>query len=338
MAEALPTSTNRHRRVRWQRDLIAAIRDPAELLQRLQLPSELLAEVVAGGRNFPLLVPESFLKRMRVGDLNDPLLRQVLPRAAELDQRPGFVDDALGEQQAERSPGLLQKYSGRALLITTGACAVNCRYCFRRHYPYQDAPQTLDAWEPALAELSADSSLEEVLLSGGDPLMLSDRRLGELLSRLDAIPHLRRLRLHTRLPIVLPSRVTTELMRALRALRATPYVVVHANHPAEIVGDCARALKRLVRSGVSVLNQSVLLAGVNDDGSTLVELSQRLLDVGVLPYYLHQLDRVAGVAQFEVSEDRGRELIRELRQRLPGYGVPQYVREIPGESSKTPLL
>jgi EF-P beta-lysylation protein EpmB len=336
----LATITDDPRRIvraDWQRDLATAVHDVDELVGRLRLPESFREPARLANKLFPLLVPESYLARMTVGDVHDPLLRQVLPVGEEAVASPGFVADALGEAEAHRAPGLLQKYAGRALLITTGACAVNCRYCFRRHYPYGEEPKQLRDWEPAFAALAADESLHEILLSGGDPLMLNDARLFALIDRLAEIPHLRRLRIHTRLPIVLPSRVTEAFTARLRRSRLTPIVVVHANHPAELVADCAEALQKLVRAGISTLNQAVLLRGVNDDANTLAELCERLIDLGVLPYYLHQLDRVQGTAQFEVPEERGRALIAELRRRLPGYAVPQYVREIAGAEHKTPL-
>jgi EF-P beta-lysylation protein EpmB len=285
----------------------------------------------------PLLVPESFLQRMRPGDINDPLLRQVLPLAEEGEDVPGFTIDALEEARFRKAPGLLHKYEGRALLVLTGACAIHCRYCFRRHYPYSQEPKRLDDWEPALSAIEHDESIREVLLSGGDPLMLTDERLGAVVRRLEEFPHLRRLRIHTRLPIVLPDRVTLELIDLLTSLRITPVVVVHANHAAELVGDCALALRQLVQSGVMLLNQAVLLRGVNDSIEALAGLSERLIDLGIKPYYLHQLDRVAGTAHFEVPEEFGRTLIAGLRKRLPGYLVPQFVREVPGEDFKLPL-
>lgn len=334
----LPTDSRRtSTREPWQQELADAIRDPAVLCRRLGLPVELVDPARQAARLFPLLVPESFLARMRPGDLTDPLLRQVLPLGAEAENPPGFVADPVGDDAAHLAPGLLQKYAGRALLITTGACAVHCRYCFRRHYPYGEEPRTLADWEPAFRALEADDSLHEVLLSGGDPLTLSDRRLTDLVARLEQIPHLTRLRLHTRLPIVLPSRVTPGLIDLLQQTRLTPIVVVHANHPQELTGDCAEAVRLLVRSGITTLNQAVLLQGVNDQADTLAALSERLIDLGVLPYYLHQLDRVQGASHFEVAEGVGLALIAELRRRLPGYAVPQYVRELPGAAHKTPV-
>jgi len=321
----------------WQRELASAIRDPDHLIDALGLADQLRAGARQAAALFPLLVTRSFLSRMRLGDPRDPLLLQVLPLGAEADPVPGFVSDALAEQNAHAAPGLLQKYAGRALLVSTGACAIHCRYCFRRDFPYGDEPRRLSDWEPAFERLSEDKSIREAILSGGDPLMLTDSRLTEIIRRLDAIPHLDRLRIHTRLPIVLPSRVTRPLIKLLRSTRMTPIVVAHANHPAELVDDCTAAVRRLVRSGLTVLNQAVLLRGINDSVEILSELSERLINLGVIPYYLHQLDRVSGTAHFEVPEARGIELITALRGRLPGYAVPQYVREIPGEAHKVPL-
>lgn len=323
----------------WRDALAKAIRDPRELLSRLGLETfESRLARAEKGQEFPVLVPESFLKRMRAGDIHDPLLRQVLPLAEEDEDVLGFANDALDEASYRKAPGLLHKYAGRALLVLTGACAVHCRYCFRRHYPYSQEPKRLNDWEPAFVVLEQDESIREVLLSGGDPLMLTDERLAAVVRRLESIPHLRRLRIHTRLPIVLPNRVTLELLDLLTSTRLTPVVVVHANHPHELVGDCALALRQLVQSGAMVLNQAVLLRGVNDSVETLSELSERLIDLGIRPYYLHQLDRVSGAAHFEVAEETGRELIDALRRTLPGYAVPQYVRETPGQPFKVPLV
>ena len=324
-------------RPEWQQSLAEAIRSPRELAERLRLPQGITVQAAGANQDFSLLVPESFLKRIRPGDLDDPLLRQVLPVLDEELDVPGFVDDALDEAQFREAPGLLHKYAGRALLVLTGACAIHCRYCFRRHYPYSQEPKRLDDWEPAFAAIEQDASIHEILLSGGDPLMLTDERLAAVVRRLEQIPHLRRLRLHTRLPIVLPNRVTLDLIDLLTSTRLTPVVVVHANHPNELVADCALSLRQLTQAGLMVLNQAVLLRGVNDSVECLQELSERLIDLGIKPYYLHQLDRVAGTAHFEVPEATGLALVAELRKRLPGYAVPQYVREVPGEAFKVPL-
>jgi EF-P beta-lysylation protein EpmB len=303
----------------------------------LDLPADFAAQALAAAGDFPLFVPREFLSRIRPGDPHDPLLRQVLPVLAEQEIVPGFSTDPVDDRAAQRTPGLLQKYPGRALLITTGACAVHCRYCFRRHFPYQEAPKSLSAWEPAFRAIEEDSSLHEVLLSGGDPLVMVDDFLARLAERLAAIPHLRRLRIHTRLPIMIPGRVCSELLNWLTGTRLTPIVVVHANHSAELDDAVAAAFGQLVDAGIVVLNQAVLLRGVNDSVEALAALCERLVDLRVMPYYLHQLDPVAGGAHFEVPVSRGRELMAQLTARLPGYAVPRYVRELPGESSKTAI-
>jgi EF-P beta-lysylation protein EpmB len=321
----------------WHATLAHAVRDPDDLIDRLELPEEYRESALRAAERFPVMVPESYLRRMRMGDPYDPLLRQVLPLGDELAEVPGFVADPVADQHARRAPGLLHKYAGRALLIATGSCAVHCRYCFRREYPYGDEPRRLDDWQSALDAITSDEALHEIILSGGDPLMLTDVRLRAIIERLADVPHLRRLRIHSRLPIVLPERVTADLLALLRGTRLTSIMVVHANHPAEIEGDCRDALARVVQSGITTLNQAVLLRGVNDDADVLAELCERLIDVGVLPYYLHQLDRVRGAAHFEVDERVGRAIIESLRERLPGYAVPRYVREVAGEGYKTPL-
>lgn len=326
-----------HHRARWQQELAESVRDADLLCELLDLPDHFRDPARRAARLFPLLVPRSFLDRMERGNPDDPLLRQVLPVDVEFQEFPGDLADPVGDDSATRAPGLLQKYAGRSLLITSGACAVHCRYCFRRHFPYADSPRRLEDWAPALQALREDPSIQEVLLSGGDPLTLTDRRLFALIDELEKVPHLRRLRIHTRLPIVLPSRITGEFIACLQNSRLTPYIVVHANHAREIAGDCARVLQRLVRAGLTTLNQAVLLRGVNDSAEALTELCEQLIDLGVLPYYLHQLDRVKGAGHFEVPDATAHALIREVRRRLPGYAVPQLVREIAGEAHKTPL-
>ncbi len=321
----------------WQTELAKAVRNVDVLIEQLQLPEKYRSPAHEAAKLFPLMVTESYLARMEIGDAHDPLLRQVLPLGEELNSKTGFVTDALDETSAHIAPGLLQKYAGRALMIATGACAIHCRYCFRRHYPYGDEPRRLDDWESAFVAIENDSTLKEVILSGGDPLMLTDERLGAIISRLESIPHVTRLRLHSRLPIVLPSRITATFLEQLTSSRLTPIMVVHANHPNEIAGDCKQTLLHLVQSGITTLNQSVLLKGVNDSAETLAKLSERLIDVGVIPYYLHQLDHVKNVSHFEVSDDVALNIIKTLRAQLPGYALPQLVREIPDEMSKMPL-
>ena len=321
----------------WHRSLAAAVRDPDQLVDLLRLPDDYRKQARRAADLFPLMVPHSFLMRMEPGNPEDPLLLQVLPLEAEQEDVSGFVPDALHEHSARKAPGMLQKYAGRALLIATGTCAVHCRYCFRKNYPYSQEPRRLEDWNPALQAIAEDDSLREVILSGGDPLMLTDARLAALCTALEKIPHLKRLRIHTRLPIVLPDRVTQSFLEMFSSSRLTPIMVLHANHPREIVGECAQALRTMVRSGMTVLNQAVLLRRINDSAEVLGDLCERLVDLGVIPYYLHQLDRVSGTAHFEVPQSKGCEIIEQLRHRLPGYAVPQYVREVPGMLFKTPL-
>ena len=314
-----------------------AVTDSVELGRLLGLPSSLepaLARVTGG---FPLRVPRSHLARICPGDPQDPLLLQLLPQEIELHPSVGFTTDPVGESNTRRNQGLLRKYRGRALIVATRACAVHCRFCFRRHFPYPDLPKPPSRWERALEQIAADASIREVILSGGDPLTLDDEPLGHLARRLAEIPHVRRLRVHTRVPMVIPQRVTDGLLSWLRGTRLAPIVVVHVNHPAELDETVAAALGRLVDAGVPVLSQSVLLRRINDRIEVLAELFGRLVDLRVMPYYLHQLDRVAGAAHFEVPESTGVKLIKELRARLPGCAVPRYVRETAGEQYKRPL-
>lgn len=321
----------------WQAEIRLAVRDASELCRRLDLPAP-ATESLPSAKNFPVFVPPSYLARMRPGDPDDPLLRQVLPLGAEGHIVAGFTADPVGDTAATLRPGVLQKYAGRALLIATGACAIHCRYCFRRHFPYEEAPHSTAAWDAALTAIAADDTIHEVILSGGDPLMLVDARLAALVEKIAAIEHVTRLRVHTRLPIVVPSRVTAEMTAWMTTTRLAPVMVVHVNHAQELANDVATALDKLRRAGVTLLNQAVLLRGVNDSVSAQQELSERLIQLGVVPYYLHQLDRVAGAAHFEVSMEEGRRIVTELRKRLPGYLVPRYVQEIAGEMSKTVLL
>ncbi|WP_442484487.1 EF-P beta-lysylation protein EpmB [Aeoliella sp. SH292] len=317
----------------WRNALRTAFRSPAELCDYLGLPTSLGA---AAG-DFPMLVPRSYASRMVPGDPADPLLRQVLPVADEHQPAAGFTSDPVGDLAAETGRGVLHKYQGRVLLVLTGACAVNCRYCFRRHYPYSTASASPREWQSALAAITADTTIEEVLLSGGDPLVLDDELLADLTQGIESIPHVRRLRIHTRLPIVVPERVTARFAEVLASTRLNTVVVVHANHANELNHEVAGALLRLKASGTLLLNQAVLLRGVNDSTASQRALCERLIELGVLPYYLHQLDRVAGAQHFEVSVAEGLEIIRELRSQLPGYMVPRYVQEIAGEPNKRVL-
>lgn len=318
----------------WRRLLAEAVTDPDELLRLLGLDGRAPSATPDAARRFPLRVPRGFVARMRHGDSEDPLLRQVLPDRTEDVQAPGFTADPVGELVAPRTGAVLHKYHGRALIVATGACAVHCRYCFRRHFPYFEHHAPSEGWQAALDRIAADPGITELILSGGDPLTLPDARLAELACSAVGLPQLRRLRLHTRLPIVLPQRVDEALVQWLGAIPLPTVVVVHANHANEIDDDVRRALAALRATGTSLLNQSVLLAGVNDSADALAGLSEALFDAGVLPYYLHMLDPVAGAAHFEVAEDAARGLLAEITSRLPGYLVPKLVREVPGEPAK----
>ena len=318
----------------WQQELARAITDPAELLAALDLDPAWLPAAQAAARRFALRVPRGFMARMRRGDPHDPLLRQVLPLAEECLAAPGFSSDPVGDLAAIAVPGVLHKYQGRVLLTATAACAVHCRYCFRRHFPYAESSAGTDHWQTALDYLAQDHSLKEVILSGGDPLTLSDRRLAEFIRAAAGITHLERLRIHTRLPVVLPERITPEFVRMLTSSRLSAVIVIHANHANEVDDVVTGALAQLRGAGVTLLNQSVLLRGVNDSADTLAALSEVLFAAGVLPYYLHMLDRVQGAAHFEVPDDAAGDLVRQLTARLPGYLVPRLVREVTGAPGK----
>ncbi len=322
---------------RWQGELRDAVRDAGELCRRLQLPQELALGASGGAEQFPVFVPPSYLARIKSGDIRDPLLLQVLPDRGETKVVSGYSSDPVDDAAASLQPGVLQKYQGRALLVTTGACAVHCRYCFRRHFPYEQSPHSDAAWDAAIASIAADTSIREVILSGGDPLMLVDSRLASLVEKITAIAHVRWLRVHTRLPIMVPSRVTKEMLAWLTDGRLTPVVVIHANHVQELDELVAHSLSKLKLAGVTLLNQTVLLRGVNNSVAAQVALSERLIDIGVVPYYLHQLDRVTGAAHFEVPVAEGRRLMEELRKQLPGYAVPRYVQEVAGQPHKLVL-
>jgi len=320
----------------WRQSLRDAVTDPRELLALVGLP-QLAERLPANDADFALKVPRGFIARMRHGDPHDPLLLQVLPQRAELADAPGFTDDAVGDLDAVAAHGVLHKYEGRTLLIAAGSCAVNCRYCFRRHFPYAEELAAAHAWREAIDCLAKGNSIREVILSGGDPLVLSTQKLTDFTEALRGVPQVIRLRIHSRLPVVLPERIDDAFCAWLSALAVQRVVVLHANHPNELDVSVEAACARLRQAGATLLNQSVLLRGVNDDADALTGLSERLFACGVLPYYLHQLDRVRGTAHFEVSDARARALVDSLRARLPGYLVPRLVRELPGENAKLPV-
>jgi len=323
----------------WPAALAEAVCDPAELCRLLDLDPALAAEAASVSGDFPLLAPRPYLARIRPGDATDPLLLQILPQAAESAAVPGFEADPLGEGASLCGSSLLRKYEGRLLIVTSRRCSVHCRYCFRRHFPYDKLPPdcSFSVFWPVFHQIAADPTVHEVILSGGDPLTLPDEQLAEIIREFAKIPHLRRVRIHTRMPIMIPQRIGGQFLSAIRASRLPVVVVVQVNHPAEIDEAVAAALGRLIDGGVPVLNQSVLLRGVNDRVDVLAELCERLVDLRVMPYYLHQLDAVAGAAHFEAPTAVGVALMAELRARLPGYAVPRYVQETPRGTSKTPL-
>ncbi len=320
----------------WRRQYRDIISSPGELLAELDL-THLAARIPANAAGFPLRVPRAFVARMRRGDENDPLLRQVLPLDEETRPAAGFDMDAVGDLAARDARGVLHKYEGRALLIATGSCAVHCRYCFRRHFPYGEETAAANGWRDSIAWLEQATDIEEVLLSGGDPLSLSTTKLAELSDALRKIPHLKRLRIHTRLPVVLPARVDAELLDWIASLPWPVVMVIHANHAQELDQEVANACAALSRHGARLYNQAVLLREVNDDVDALAALSERSFALGVQPYYLHQLDRVAGAAHFEVPDARALTLYEALRARLPGYLLPRLVREVEGAPAKLPV-
>jgi L-lysine 2,3-aminomutase len=319
---------------RWSDALKNAIRSGAQLLEILGLSPEAASR--SAEKDFPVLVPREYLRRMRTADPHDPLLKQVLAVRHEVSEETGLLDP-VGDQAVQLIPGLLQKYRHRALLIVSGACAVHCRYCFRRHYPYQSAPKGLSGWQPAISRIAQDPSIDEVILSGGDPLSVRDEVLAQLIDSLNRIQHLSRIRIHTRFPVVIPSRICQPLIDWVSASRCAIYFVLHFNHAAEIDSTTAQAIGQLRRSGATLLNQSVLLQGVNDSLEAQRDLCKRLIDLQILPYYLHQLDPVQGAMHFEVSDASAKTIIEGLRRELPGYAIPQLVREIAGQPHKMPL-
>lgn len=321
----------------WQKELQQTIKDPVALLERLDLSKDKVQLSDKATLSFPVRVPQSFADRIKKGDSNDPLLRQVLPVAEEDNIQPGFSVDPLAEQKTQPIPGLLHKYHGRALLIVTGACAIHCRYCFRRHFPYADSNPVKNQWQKALDYLRQDKSIREIILSGGDPLTLSDQRLSFLVHKLAEISHIKRLRIHTRMPIVLPSRISNEITQWLTGTRLQPVIVVHTNHANELDNSVTRAITRLREAYIPLLNQSVLLKGINDSAETLINLSEALFSIGIIPYYLHMLDPVQGAAHFEVTVTKAQQIMVELRNNLPGYLVPKLVKEYAGSSYKIPV-
>lgn len=319
----------------WQEVLSDMVTDPQELLDILNLDRQQTGLSLEALSDFPLRVPRPYLSRIEVGNPQDPLLLQVLPNTKENDHYPGFATDPLGENAANPKPGLLHKYQGRVLLIPTSSCAIHCRYCFRRHFPYESNRLNKKQWQDSLQYIADDPSIQEVILSGGDPLTMSDKHLKWLIDALNDIPHLRRLRIHTRLPIMIPQRINTELCHLLAQQRLQTILVLHSNHAQEFDNEVDAACLRLKKADVHLLNQSVLLKGINDSSAVLVDLSERLLQAGVLPYYLHLLDKVEGAGHFNITEKSALKLMQDCQKQLPGYLLPRLVREIAGQASKT---
>lgn len=324
-------------RPHWQRELKTATRTISHLLSAVGLqPSDVnISEEAA--KQFRVMAPETYIRRIQPNTVDDPLLKQILPTEEETEETPGYLLDPVGDNAARKEEGVIHKYQGRALLITTGACAIHCRYCFRKHFPYGQDNAARANWQQAVDYLKQNSSIHEVILSGGDPLMVPDTKLVELIHQLEKIPHITTLRIHTRLSIVLPSRINIQLLNWIGKTRLRIVLVTHCNHPNELNAETAHAHNDLRLHNVTLLNQAVLLRGINDHPETLCQLSHQLFEQDIMPYYLHQLDHVQGAAHFDVSDDEAKTLMAQIHGQLPGYLVPRLVREIPGETGKTPI-
>lgn len=313
----------------WQQALSNAITSYDELCSLLGISAEQSESISSAQKSFSLRVPREFVSRMEIGNPNDPLLLQVLPRVIEMQKAAGFSPDPLLEMKKNPVLGVLHKYPNRVLLTLTGVCAVNCRYCFRRHFPYEDNVPSRANWQNALDYIAKNNAIDEVILSGGDPLVLKDNLIAEFIAQLEKMSHVQRLRIHTRLPIVIPQRVTDEWIAWMKATRFQTVVVLHCNHANEIDDAVFHAIKKL-RAVTTVLNQSVLLKNVNDNSDALINLSKRLFEAGALPYYLHLLDKVDGAAHFDMSDEKAEQLMREIKKSLPGFLVPKLAKEVPG--------
>lgn len=317
---------------KWQTLLQKSVKSPSALLEDLGIEGMALSE--KANRAFPFRVAEGFSRRIERGNSKDPLLRQILPLSDEDQEYPAYSRDPLAEHGNQPVPGLLHKYNGRVLLIVTGACAIHCRYCFRRHFPYTESNAAGNNWAPVMEYLEQDTTISEVILSGGDPLTVSDDRLFALIKLVAEIPHIKRMRIHSRVPVVLPERITDTLLRSLTGTRLQPVMVLHVNHANELDATTAPVLKKMSCHGIPLLNQSVLLKGINDSVETLAALSEKLFEFGVIPYYLHMLDPVKGASHFQVEESRAIQIMQQLHRMLPGYLIPRLVREIAGADSK----
>lgn len=325
---------NRGKVNHWQNALIDAVTDPKELLELLDIDRKFLPAAQAAANIFALKVPRGFVNRIEKGNINDPLLRQVLPIDAELEKISGYSNDPLEETKYNPVPGLLHKYKGRVLLTIASVCGINCRYCFRRDFAYEKNTPGSAGWENALVYIANDPTISEVILSGGDPLVANDNTLKNLIQKIASIPHVKRLRIHSRMPIVLPERITSEFMDAITDPRLKTIMVVHCNHSNELSSDVTTAMQLLADKKIILLNQAVLLKGVNDNAETLVALSETLFAAGIQPYYLHLLDKVQGAAHFDLDREIAQKLYWEVAERLSGYLVPKLVCEQPGAPAK----
>jgi len=320
----------------WQKELSNVVTDPKKLLQMLEIDSADYLQHFSARKLFPVRVPQPFISRMKKGDFNDPLLKQVMPLSDEFVITQGFSTDPLEEHDTV-AEGLLHKYKHRVLMIVKSGCAVNCRYCFRRHFPYGENSPNKNRWQPALKYIAEHNEINEVIFSGGDPLMANDEHLQWLIKQLESIKHVTRLRIHTRLPVVIPQRITNTLIRVLVETRLKATVVLHINHPNEIDNDVIQAVEKLRVARIPIFNQSVLLKGVNNDADVLCQLSEALFDNGIQPYYLHMFDPVQAVAHFDVDESQAKIIVQKMMATLPGFLMPKLVREIAGEANKTPI-
>ncbi|GHF00626.1 EF-P beta-lysylation protein EpmB [Thalassotalea profundi] len=320
----------------WQKELANVVTDPKLLLKMLAIEPDNYLQHFKARSLFPVRVPRPFIEKMKRGDINDPLLKQVMPLSQEFTMTEGFSPDPLDEHDTV-AEGLLHKYKHRVLMIVKAGCAINCRYCFRRHFPYQDNSPNKKRWEAALTYINQHQEINEVIFSGGDPLMANDEHLQWLIHQIEAISHVKRLRIHTRLPVVIPQRITKKLIEMLKASRLKTTMVLHLNHANEIDHFFINAINLLIEARIPLFSQSVLLKGINDEAKVLCQLSEQLFDNGIQPYYLHMFDKVQGAAHFEVEEDKAIAIAKEMMATLPGFLMPKLVREISGETNKTPI-
>lgn len=318
----------------WQSALSNVITDPTELLRLLELDDSVLPSAQEAAKLFPLRVPYSFVARMRKGDINDPLLLQVLPLHLETENASGFTNDPVGDRAANKLPGLIHKYHGRVLVTPVGTCAINCRYCFRRAFPYAENNPGTAGWNKIFDYIAQDETIEEIIFSGGDPLVASDKLLKNLINRAEKISHVQRIRFHTRLPIVLPERITDEFIELCTSTRLQPIIMIHCNHPNEVDKNVTQTLKKITDAHIPLYNQAVLLKGINDNLETLIELQKKLFSLHVQPYYLNLLDKVTGAAHFAIPDEIALQLYEQLQARLSGYLVPILVREETGKPHK----